>query len=661
MKNILLGVFLALLSFGISSCGDSEPDPPAPGVLQLSSAKIGDVELRAGTATEEVPVGKTLILRFSGAVDQAQLTDHVAFVASGKGPYTLTASFIDEGKTAVIEIDPDLSHFTDYKLNIDRFENPDGEVFSGVSFDFRTLPDVLQLTSITIDGADFTQSPPLRDQDFLPEIVAVFSHPLVPGTNFRNYITLTRRGIPTELEYTLSPDARTLTVKPVQPLAYLAPHRFNIFQSLPASDNREFGGFNNRFFTQLDSTYKFPELPDDQLLDLVQRQTFRYFWEDAHPESGMARERNSSGDIVTAGGSGFGLMAIVAAIDRNFISRQAGIERLDKILTFLEKADRFHGAWPHWMDGRTGKVIPFSTKDNGGDLVETAFLVQGLLTFRQYLSPAAPAEQGLIDRINTLWEGVEWTWYTRGGQNVLFWHWSPNYGWDMNMRISGYNEALIVYVLAAASPTYPITRAVYDQGWARSGGMVNGRSFYGIRLPLGYDYGGPLFFAHYSFLGLDPRNLEDAYAKYWEQNVNHALINWEYCRDNPRNFAGYSEVCWGLTASDNPTGYSAHSPTNDLGVITPTAAVASLPFVPAQSMEAIRHFYYLLGDRLWGENGFYDAFSPEVDWYADSFLAIDQGPIVVMLENYRSGLLWDRFMTAPEIAPGLDLLGFTSY
>ena len=375
----------------------------------------------------------------------------------------------------------------------------------------------------------------------------------------------------------------------------------------------------------------------------------------------MARERNTSGDIVTSGGSGFGLMAIVAAMERNYISRPAGLERLDKILTFLELADRFHGAWPHWMDGRTGKVVPFSTKDNGGDLVETAFLVQGLLTFRQYLNPSSPAEQDLIDRINTLWESVEWTWYTRGGQNVLFWHWSPNYGWDMNMRINGYNEALIVYVLAAASPTYPITKAVYDQGWARNGGMVNGRAFYGIRLPLGYDYGGPLFFAHYSFLGLDPRTLEDGYANYWTQNVNHALINWEYCRDNPRNFLGYSEACWGLTASDNPTGYSAHSPTNDLGVITPTAAVASLPFVPQQSMDAIKHFYYLLGDRLWGDNGFYDAFSPEVDWYASSYLAIDQGPIIVMIENYRSGLLWDRFMSAPEIGPGLEVLGFISY
>jgi hypothetical protein len=277
---------------------------------------------------------------------------------------------------------------------------------------------------------------------------------------------------------------------------------------------------------------------------------------------------------------------------------------------------------------------------------------------RQYLNASIAAEEALITRINTLFNETEFDWFTRG-ENVLYWHWSPDNNWAMNMPIRGYNEALIVYVLAASSVSHGISASVYHEGYARNGGIVNDKSFYGYKLPLGEDYGGPLFFTHYSFLGLDPENLKDNYADYWEQNVNHTLINRAYCVDNPKNYVGYSSVSWGLTASDNQTGYSAHSPTNDLGVITPTAAVSALPYIPEESMDAIRYFYYILGDKLWGEYGFYDAFNVTEQWWANSYLAIDQGPIICMVENYRSGLLWKLFMSCPEVQSGLDQLGFT--
>ncbi len=167
-----------------------------------------------------------------------------------------------------------------------------------------------------------------------------------------------------------------------------------------------------------------------------------------------------------------------------------------------------------------------------------------------------------------------------------------------------------------------------------------------------------LYFTHYSFLGLDPRNLQDDLANYWEQNVNHTLINRAYCIDNPKNFIGYCDDSWGLTASDNPWGYNAHSPTNDLGVVTPTAAISSIPYTPVESMNAIRHFYYILGDKLWGDYGFYDAFNITEGWWANSYIAIDQGPIICMIENYRTNLLWDLFMSCPEVRNGLDKLGF---
>lgn len=401
------------------------------------------------------------------------------------------------------------------------------------------------------------------------------------------------------------------------------------------------------------------ELSDEKLLDLVQHQTFKYFYDFAHSASGMALERNTSVDIVTSGGSGFGLMALIVGMERGFITRQEGVAQVEKIIDFLETCDRFHGVWPHWLNGANGDVVPFSPKDNGADLVETAFMAQGLITMREYLNAAFDLEKELITRINDLWQQVEWDWFTQGGQEVLYWHWSPDFAWEMNHAIRGHNETLIVYVLAASSPTHPIDSLVYHHGYARSGDIVDGSDYFGIKLPLGEDFGGPLFFSHYSFLGLDPRNLTDSYANYWEQNVNHSLINRQHCIQNPNNFKGYSADCWGLTASDNHQGYSAHSPTNDLGVITPTAAISSIPYTPEHSLKAIRQFYYEYGDSLWGEFGFHDAFNLSQNWWASSYLAIDQGPIVVMIENYRTGLLWDLFMSAPEIGPGLQKLGFS--
>ena len=401
------------------------------------------------------------------------------------------------------------------------------------------------------------------------------------------------------------------------------------------------------------------QLTDEKLLDLVQHQTFKYFYDFGDPVSGMARERNSSLDTVTTGGTGFGLMTMLVGMERGFITRQEGIDRIEQIVDFLENADRFHGAWPHWLSGSTGKVIPFSEKDNGADLVETAYLVQGMLSVREYLRDSNPKEVELKARIDTLWQEVEWNWFTRGGEKVLYWHWSPEYEWEMNHEIRGYNETLITYVLAASSPTFPIDSMVYHEGYARNGDIANGKEYYGIKLPLGEDMGGPLFFVQYSFLGLDPRNLEDRYANYWEQNVNQTLINRQYCIDNPKNYEGYSADCWGLTASDNQDFYSAHSPSNDLGVITPTAAISSMPYTPEYSQQAMRYFFYELGDKLWGVYGFHDAFNMTKNWWADSYLAIDQGPIVIMIENYRSGLLWRLFMSAPEVAQGLHKLGFS--
>ena len=399
------------------------------------------------------------------------------------------------------------------------------------------------------------------------------------------------------------------------------------------------------------------------MLDLVEQQTFNYFWTFGHPVSGMARERNADPQTVTTGGSGFGVMALLVGIQRNFITRAQGLARIDTIVNFLtNKAQRYHGAFPHWMDGTTGATIPFSTQDDGADLVETSYMMQGLLTARQFFNTNDPTEVTLRNNINNLWNAVEWNWFRQNGQNVLYWHWSPDYFFAINQQISGWDEAMIVYALAASSnvDSNRIPKIVYDHGWALDGNMKNGKSFYGITLPLGPDYGGPLFFAHYSFLGINPNNLTDAYANYWTQDTAHSRINYLYCVNNPKNYYGYGSSCWGLTASDENGGYSAHSPTNDDGVISPTAAISSIPYTPTESMNALRFFYYKLGDKIWGQYGFVDAFNLTNIWFASSYLAIDQGPQIIMIENYRSGLLWNLFMSCPEIKTGMQSLGFQS-
>lgn len=414
-----------------------------------------------------------------------------------------------------------------------------------------------------------------------------------------------------------------------------------------------------------------PELSNNQLLDTIQFQTFNYFWDGAEPNSGMARERihldenypNSPKNTVTTGGTGFGLMAILVGVERGWITREQAFKRYTKIVDFLEKADRFHGAWSHWIDGETGKVYPFGKKDNGGDLVETAFLVQGLLTVSEYFKDGNKEEQELVNKIDQLWKEVEWNWYTKGGEDVLYWHWSPEYGWDMNFPVGGYNECLIMYVLAAASPTYPITKEVYEKGWARDGAIVSKDTYYDEELVLDYyEHSdapiGPLFWAHYSYLGLNPKDLTDQFGDYWKLTKNHAKIHYKYAIDNPKNYKGYGEDIWGFTSSYSVKGYAGHRPGDDLGVVSPTAALSSFPYTPKESMQMLKNLYEN-HDSLVGKYGPYDAFSFEHNWFTPRYLAIDQGPIPVMIENYRTGLIWNLFMKNEDVINGLQKLGFT--
>lgn len=493
--------------------------------------------------------------------------------------------------------------------------------------------------SITVDGKAVSENGLLGDVSLNPEIVLTFSREIKLDKVSVASLSFSGPSLNASID---DQDKAKLVLVPSEALSASTKYRFAI------SAGVSFGvdlieGFAFSFTTSYDSDDKFPKITDDDLFEKVQKAAFSYFWDYAHPASGLARERLGSGDTVTSGGSGFGIMCIPVGIERGWITRTEGAARMLKIVNFLTASERFHGAWPHWINGQTGKAIAFSTYDDGADLVETAFLIEGLLAARQYFSGSDATETSLRSKITELWESVEWTWFQQNGQNVLYWHWSPNHDWRMNMRITSWNEAQIVYILAASSPTYPISKDVYVQGWKPSNA---------------YGYMSPLFFVHYSYMGLDPRKLNDGTIDYWQQLSKHVRTNYEYCVNSTKGY-GYSAECWGLTASDYYDGYTASSPNHDTGTVAPTAALASFPYSPEESMAAMKYFYYKLGDRLWGEYGFKDAFALKENWFASSYIAIDEGPIVVMMENYRTGLLWDTFMKDEDVQAGLTKLGFT--
>jgi hypothetical protein len=652
MKSRIIPLLLYILILGNFSCKKDPSQNKNPGMIQLISLKVGTSLLDIKTTVVNVPVDQALQFIFSNPVDTISIKNSIILKdPNGSNvPYLITSS----DNLASLALTPSalLLNSTNYTLTISSaLKGMNGETFPGVQFKFTTIPGVLVVNEMNINGKNISSAPLLNIDPKNISIQVTFSQPLDPAT-FRSSISFTGPS----LNLSLSGDNKTLLATNTTKAKGLSLYSFSISSALTSAEGFSFGGSSYSFYTAIDTTYQYVKLTDDDLLTLIQKQTFKYFWDFGHPSCGMARERNSSGDIVTTGGSGFGIMAMIVGMERGFISRTDGISRVNKILGFLETCDRFHGAWPHWINGVTGKTQPFSAKDNGGDLVETSYMLQGLLCLRQYLNSGVPSEKSVIDRINVLFNSVEFDWFMNG-EKTLYWEWSPDFGY--NLKIQGYNETLITYLIAASSQTHSISKDTYTIGYANNGGIKNGKSYFGYPLPLGSDYGGPLFFTQYSFLGLDPRHLKDQYADYWEQNLNQSLINWSYCVANPRKYPGYSTSVWGLTASDNPWGYNAHSPSNDLGVITPTAAISSIVYTPKQSLNALKTDYYFLGDRLWGDYGFYDAFDVHEGWWANSTLAIDQGPIICMIENYRTGLLWNLFMSAPEIQNGLTKLGFT--
>ena len=406
---------------------------------------------------------------------------------------------------------------------------------------------------------------------------------------------------------------------------------------------------------------------DNELLDMVQEACARYYWDGGEEFSGMTLE-SIPGDphMIATGASGFGIMSLVVAADRSFIPRKDVAQRIQKILTFLEKEDRFHGAMAHYYNGKTAHpILFFGPDDNGGDLVETSFLMQGLLTARQFFDGDSSEEKNIRERITKLWQDVEWNWYRSPADSpYLVWHWSPTVDYKINHKLIGWNESMITYLLAIASPGHPVPPELYYSGWASqeksaqeyrgnaAGKMYsNGETFYGQKLDVGGFTGGPIFFIHYNFMGMDPHGLKDKYTEYFDNSKSIARINLRYCQANPAHHHGYGDDGWGLSASDGPFGYNPDEPRadGDKGKLTPTGALASMPYLPPEAMAALKNYYRNQGSFLWGEYGFRDAYSLDEHWVNDLYMGLNQGPMVVMIENYRTGRPWKLFGSNPEI------------
>ncbi len=418
-------------------------------------------------------------------------------------------------------------------------------------------------------------------------------------------------------------------------------------------------------------------MSDEELLEMVQEAAFRYYWDGENKDSGMAVEvLPGNHNQIAVGASGFGIMAIITGIERGFISREDGRKRLIKILNFLERAPRFHGVWPHYLNGETAQIIPAAGKyDNGGDLVETAFLMQGLLTARQYFGQNNADEIFIKDKITEFWREIEWDWYRpTKDSDFLYWHWSPDHGFRIKHPLIGWNETLMPYLLGIASPTHPIPPSMWHTGWAGKSDFaakyretwshssdgnrfINGKTYYGEKLEVGTVFGGDLFFTHFSFMGFDPRGKRDLYTNYFKNNRAIAKIQYNYAIANPNNHIGYGPYAWGQSVGIN-AGSGRTEPARDIGTLTISGAISSMPYTPQESIRALKHFYRVHGKHIWGTYGFADGFNQSKDWYHEVYMGLNAAPMVVMIENHRSGLIWKNFMANPEIAPALEKIGF---
>lgn len=403
-------------------------------------------------------------------------------------------------------------------------------------------------------------------------------------------------------------------------------------------------------------------LTDSVFLDLVQRASFDFFWLEANANNGLIKDRSASGAACSIASVGFGLTAITIGIDRGWITREAGRTRvLNTLKTFWTKPQGretsgrigYKGFFYHFLDMNTA----LRTWNSELSSIDTALLLAGILDMKQYFTSSDAAENDIRALADSIYYRVDWNWMRNFQPNITG-GWFPESGF-INWWWAGYNEAMIMNILGLGSPTHAIQSPTWN-AWT---------SGYQWQTQYGQTYVifPPLFGHQYSHCWIDFRNIQDAYMRgkginYFENSRRATLAARAYAIANPRGHKGYGENVWGLTACDGPNGYSARGAPpaqNDDGTIAPTAAASSIPFTPQESIAAMRHMYDTYRAQLWTKYGFRDAFNLNVNWWGPDVIGIDEGPIVLMIENYRTGKVWQRFMQNADIQRGLQKAGFT--
>ena len=408
-----------------------------------------------------------------------------------------------------------------------------------------------------------------------------------------------------------------------------------------------------------------PPLTDDQLLDSLQYYGFLFFWQEANPSNGLIKDRSTPTSPASIASVGFGLTAIGIAIDHGWITREAGRDRtLTTLRTFWEMPQGsstsgtigYKGWFYHFLDMNSATRQYTGSWQSELSSIDTGLLLAGILYAREYYTGADSIEASIRSLADSITARIDWLWMMDGGSSLT--HGYTPEGGMLPYRWIGYSEAMILYLLGLGVPSNPVPPTAWT-AWT---------SGYSWQTHYGYSFVNfpPLFGHQYSHCWVDFRGIADTYMQgrgitYFENSQRATLANRAYCIQNPGGFAGYSSTIWGLTACDGPAGYNARGAPpgqNDDGTIAPTAAGGSIPFTPTESVEALQAMYTTYGSQLWGPYGFGDAFNPGASWFGSEVIGIDQGPIVLMIENYRTGRVWETFMKNPAIAAGLAAASF---
>lgn len=456
-------------------------------------------------------------------------------------------------------------------------------------------------------------------------------------------------------------DFRMITPATIRPIAYVdtvsAGHRYQYFvRSVSLT-----GGIQS-IPTDTITTPAIGPLSDDDFLELVSRTAFDFLWNEANPANGMVRDRSRENSAASVASIGMALTGYGVAADRGWITRDQARERTRTTLNFLWNAPQstapdatgYKGHFYHFLNMQTGR----RAGTNELSTIDTALLMAGVLYAAAYFDQDHPDEAFIRDTGKALYDRVDWAWASPRAPRISH-GWNPESGF-IPYDYGGYSEAMILYLLALGSTTYPVERQAWEywmSGYRWQSDFLPGRPYVAFA---------PLFGHQYSHIWVDFRGRRDAAMRdrgidYFENSRRATLAQVNYAAANPNRFAGYSANEWGITASDTPTGYRARGAPpayNDDGTLNPTAPGGSYPFTPEESLRALRTMYTTYGRRLWGIYGFRDAYNPTQNWFATDYIGIDQGPILLMIENYRSGSIWQRFMTRPEIQQGLTRAGF---